>query len=74
MRVGVKKQDSSKQNNGSLCSTDFQRIKSNFVSKLLKILDRNKDNNSNYFTFFVMFAKYKRKEVEIRHVPSCYNK
>ena len=35
---------------------------------------RNKDNNSTYFTFSILFAKYKREEVEIRHVPSCYEK
>ena len=35
---------------------------------------RNKDNNSTYFTFSILFAKYKREEVEIRHVPSCYDK
>ena len=34
----------------------------------------NKDKNSTYFTFSVLFAKYKREEVEIRHVPSCYDK
>ena len=34
----------------------------------------NKDNNSTYFTFSILFAEYKRKEVEIRHVPSCYDK
>ena len=34
----------------------------------------NKDNNSTYFNFSILFAKYKREEVEIRHVPSCYNK
>ena len=38
------------------------------------MLCRNKDNNSTYFTFSILFAKYKREEVEIRHVPSCYNK
>ena len=38
------------------------------------ILDRNKDNNSTYFTFSILFTKYKREEVEIRHVPYCYNK
>ena len=38
------------------------------------MLFRNKDNNSTYFTFSILFAKYKRKEVEIRHVPSCYDK
>ena len=27
-----------------------------------------------YFTFSILFAKYKREEVEIRHVPSCYDK
>ena len=35
---------------------------------------RNKDNNSTYFTFSILFAKYKREEVGIRHVPSCYDK
>ena len=34
----------------------------------------NKDKNSTYFTFSILFAKYKREEVEIRHVPSCYDK
>ena len=34
----------------------------------------NKDNNSTYFTWSILFAKYKREEVEIRHVPSCYDK
>ena len=38
------------------------------------MLYRNKDNNSTYFTFSILFAKYKREEVEIRHVPSCYYK
>ena len=38
------------------------------------MLCRNKDNNSTYFTFSILFAKYKREEVEIRHVPSCYDK
>ena len=38
------------------------------------MLYRNKDNNSNFFTFSILFAKYKREEVEIRHVPSCYSK
>ena len=38
------------------------------------MLYRNKDNNSTYFTFSILFAKYKREEVEIRHVPSCYDK
>ena len=33
----------------------------------------NKDENSTYFTFSILFAKYKREEVEIRHVPSCYD-
>ena len=37
-------------------------------------LYRNKDNNSTYFTFSIFFAKYKREEVEIRHVPSCQDK
>ena len=27
-----------------------------------------------YFTFSILFAEYKREEVEIRHVPSCYDK
>ena len=35
---------------------------------------RNKDNNSTYFTFSILFAKYKKEEVEIRHVPSYYDK
>ena len=26
------------------------------------------------FTFSILFAEYKREEVEIRHVPSCYDK
>ena len=60
--------------NGWLCSTNFQRINSKYISKLPKHLYRNKDNNSNYFTFSVLFAKYKREEVEIRHVPSYYEK
>ena len=34
----------------------------------------NKDIHWPYFTFSILFAKYKRKEVEIRHVPSCYDK
>ena len=38
------------------------------------ILCRNKDINSTYFTFSILFAKYKREEVEIKHVPSCYDK
>ena len=38
------------------------------------MLCRNKDINSNYSTFSILFAKYKREEVEIRHVPSCYDK
>ena len=38
------------------------------------MLCRNKDNNSNYFAFSILLAKYKREEVEIRHVPSCYDK
>ena len=38
------------------------------------MLYRNKDNNSTYFTFSILFAKYKREEVEIRHLPSCYDK
>ena len=35
---------------------------------------RNKDINSTYFTFSIFFAKYKRVEVDIRHVTSCYDK
>ena len=38
------------------------------------MLCRNKDINSTYFTFSILFAKYKMEEVEIRHVPSCYDK
>ena len=74
MRVSGKKQNSTKQKNDLLCSTNFQRIKSKYISKLRKMLYRNKDNNSTYFTFSILFAKYKREEVEIRHVPSCYDK
>ena len=74
MRVSGKKQDSDRQNNGLLWSTDFQRIKSKYISKLRKKLYRNKDNNSTYFTFSILFAKYKREEVEIRNLPSCYDK
>ena len=36
MRVSGKNQDSAKQNNDWLCSTDFQRIKSKYISKLRK--------------------------------------
>ena len=38
------------------------------------MLCRNKDIHSTYFTFYILFAKYKREEVEIRHEPSCYDK
>ena len=40
------------------------------------MLYRNKDNNLTYFTFSVLFAKYKREEVEIRHVfgPTRYHR
>ena len=38
------------------------------------MLCRNKDKNSTFYTFYILFAKYKREEVEIRHVPSCYDK
>ena len=38
------------------------------------MLCRNKDNNSNYFAFSILLAKYKREDVEIRHVLSCYDK
>ena len=38
------------------------------------MLCRNKDIHSTYFTFSILFTKYKWEEVEIRHVPSCYNK
>ena len=68
MSVIGKKHDSTKQNNGLLCSTNFQRIKSKSISKLQKILDRNKDNNSTYFTFSILVAEYKGGEVEIRRV------
>ena len=36
IRVSGKNQDRSKQNNGWLCSTDFQRINSKYISKLEK--------------------------------------
>ena len=39
-----------------------------------KLLNRYKDNNSTYFTFSELSAKYKMEEIEIRHVPSCYEK
>ena len=38
------------------------------------MLCRNKDNNSTYFTFSILFAKHKREEMEISHVPYCYDK
>ena len=38
------------------------------------MLCRNKDIHSAYLNFSILFAKYKREEVEIRHVPSCYDK
>ena len=38
------------------------------------MLCTNKDKNSTYFTFSIFFAKYKWEQVEIRHVPSCYDK
>ena len=38
------------------------------------MLYRNKDNNSTYLTFSILFDKYKREEAEIRHVTSCYDK
>ena len=34
----------------------------------------NKDNSLTHFTFSVLFVYYKRKEVEIRHEPSWYDK
>ena len=37
-----------------------------------EIIYRKKDNNSTRFTFSILFAKYKRGETEIRHVPYCY--
>ena len=38
------------------------------------MLYRNKGNISTYLTFSILLAKYKREEVEIRHVPTCYEK
>ena len=38
------------------------------------ILSRNKVRYLTYFTSSIFFAKYKREEVEVRHVPSCYGK
>ena len=38
------------------------------------ILSRNKVRIVTYFTFSILFAEYKREEVEIRHVPSFYDK
>ena len=49
-------------------------IKNKYISKLRKILDRYKDKNSTYFTFSILFAKYRREETEIRHLPSYYDK
>ena len=74
MRVSGKNQDSAKQ---KMVDYDQPNSRGKIVSTYQnceKILDRNKDNNSTYFTFSILFAKYKREEVEIRHVPSCYNK
>ena len=34
----------------------------------------NEDNSLTHFTFSVLFVYYKRKEVEIRHEPSWYDK
>ena len=46
-----------------------------YISKLQKKMVYIKIyNNSTYFTFSVLFAKYKREEVEIRHVPYFYDK
>ena len=41
---------------------------------MAKNIIQKKDDNSTYFDFSILFAKYKREEVEIRHVPSCYDK
>ena len=38
------------------------------------MLCRNKDIHLTYFTFSILCAKYRREEVEIRHVPLCYDK
>ena len=57
-----------------LCSTYFQRIKSKHRTKMRRKIDWNRDKNSNNFTFSILFANYKREEVEIRHVPYCYEK
>ena len=40
----------------------------------IKCKDINKDNNSNHFTFSVLFVYYKWEEVETSHVPSWYDK
>ena len=38
------------------------------------MIDQKKDNNLTHFTFSILFANVKREEVEIRPVPSCYDK
>ena len=74
MRVSGKKQDNAKQINGLSCPTDFQRIKSNYISKWQKNYTETKMTTRLISTSPYCFAKYKREEVEIRHVPSCYDK
>ena len=71
MRISVKIQGIDKWINGWSCWTDFRRGNINCGIKWKYL---NKDNNSNHFTISVFFVNYKRGEVEIRHVPSWYDK
>ena len=71
MRESGKRQGIDKWSNGWSCSTDFQRRNSKCE---IKYKDVNIDNNSNHFTFSILFVIYKREEVEIMHEPSWYNK
>ena len=71
MRESGQRQRLDKWSNGWSCSTDFQRRNSKCE---IKYKDVNIDNNSNHFTFSILFVIYKREEVEIMHEPSWYNK
>ena len=44
------------------------------VSEKLNAKDINKDNNSTYFTFYILFVNYKRGKVETSHLLSWYDK
>ena len=71
MRVSGKRQGIYKWSNGWSRWIYFQREKSKFD---IKCKDVNKYKNSIHFTFSLLFVNYKREEVEIRHVPSWYDK